>query len=145
MEPTTSTKCQCLPPDFTPPGSGCKRREDCLGPGSAGIGDYCETCSVSSTFSRNPRLYLATILTCKFTQNNRCRRHAMEAAQKARDLQWRHKTSRRKCKCAHDNIIGCESPGNCAGFGCGDQGFCDTCEVSFQFRHLSYSQYLPGI
>ncbi|KAH6649570.1 hypothetical protein F5144DRAFT_635323 [Chaetomium tenue] len=41
---TSSTKCQCLPPDFTPPGKGCKQPGECLGPGGAGIGDYCEGC-----------------------------------------------------------------------------------------------------
>ncbi|EAQ92133.1 predicted protein [Chaetomium globosum CBS 148.51] len=41
---TSSTKCKCLPPDFTPLGKGCKQPDECLGPGGAGIGDYCESC-----------------------------------------------------------------------------------------------------
>jgi hypothetical protein len=143
MEFTTSTKCQCLLPDFTPPGNGCRQPDKCLGPGGAGIGDYCEGCSVSSTSSRNSKLLFVTILTYKFTQDSRCRRHAMEAVQKARDLSWRHKTSRRKCKCAHDNIIGCDSPAHCSGFGCGAQGFCQACEVGFPPRQLCYAAHKP--
>ncbi|KAH6844818.1 hypothetical protein B0I37DRAFT_433511 [Chaetomium sp. MPI-CAGE-AT-0009] len=93
------------PPDFEQPGRGCRRPDSCRGPGSAGVGDYCETCV-----------------------DNKCRRQAMEAAQKAKDVNWRSKTSRRKCKCAHDNIMGCKFPAQCAGFGPEAEGFCQSCE-----------------
>lgn len=55
----------------------------------------------------------------------------MEAVQKAKDVRWRQNTSRRKCKCAHENVIGCESPAHCAVFDCEDEGFCHECKVSF--------------
>ncbi|KAK3290124.1 uncharacterized protein B0H64DRAFT_453050 [Chaetomium fimeti] len=57
---TASTKCQCLPSDFVQPGKGCKGPDACGGPGSAGVGDYCEKCTYFKQLSNETGLFIAT-------------------------------------------------------------------------------------